>query len=89
MPDVTDSHANTINHNDPQSATPNPRHNNTIYNNHNHINNTDYHRRQQLFDLWTGHDAFVPSGIYRIPSMITTNNGTICAFAQARARKPP
>ena len=38
----------------------------------------------QLYDLWTGHDAFVPRGIYRIPSMITTNNGTLIVFAQAR-----
>ena len=38
----------------------------------------------QLFDLWTGHDAFVPRGIYRIPSMITTKNGTLIVFAQAR-----
>eukprot|EP00729_Bicosta_minor_P022670 gene22670-25132_t len=39
----------------------------------------------ELYDLWTGHDAFVPTGIYRIPSMVTTNNGTLLAFAQARA----
>ena len=32
-------------------------------------------RSQRLFDLWTGHDARVPHGIYRIPSMITTKNG--------------
>merc|ERR1712166_634780 len=38
----------------------------------------------RLFDLWTGHDSFIPRGIYRIPSMITTNNGTLIVFAQAR-----
>jgi hypothetical protein len=38
----------------------------------------------RLYDLWTGHDAFVPRGIYRIPSMITTKNGTLIVFAQAR-----
>ena len=38
----------------------------------------------QLYDLWTGHDAYVPHGIYRIPSMITTKNGTLIVFAQAR-----
>ena len=39
----------------------------------------------RLFDLWTGHDSFIPRGIYRIPSMITTNNGTLIVFAQVRA----
>ena len=38
----------------------------------------------RLYDLWTGHDAFVPRGIYRIPSLITTKNGTLIVFAQAR-----
>ena len=38
----------------------------------------------QLFDLWTGHDAYTPRGIYRIPSMIATKNGTLIVFAQAR-----
>eukprot|EP01052_Picozoa_sp_SAG31_P035160 SAG31_NODE_4207_length_3473_cov_3.916716_1_plen_481_part_00 len=38
----------------------------------------------KLYDLWTGHDAYTPRGIYRIPSMITTNNGTLVVFAQAR-----
>jgi hypothetical protein len=38
----------------------------------------------KLYDLWTGHDAYTPRGIYRIPSMVTTNNGTLVAFAQAR-----
>ena len=38
----------------------------------------------QLYDLWTGHDAYTPRGIYRIPSMITTKNGTLIVFAQAR-----
>jgi hypothetical protein len=38
----------------------------------------------RLYDLWTSHDAYIPRGLYRIPSMVTTKNGTLIAFAQAR-----
>ena len=39
-------------------------------------------------DPRSAHDGFVPRGIYRIPSMITTNNGTLIVFAQASYMAP-